>query len=73
MIKEVIPPEHIGDGLYMVDDGDCVAIAVNHHENKVAYIDIEDIDKVISYLQKKKENDKDRFSQDNCCNSTRYI
>ena len=41
MIKEVIPPEHIGDGLYMVDDGDCVAIAVNDHRYKVAYIDIE--------------------------------
>lgn len=33
MIKEVIPPEHIGDGLYMADDGDCVAIAVNDHRN----------------------------------------
>lgn len=62
MIKEVIPPEHIGDGLYMVDDGDCVAIAVNDHRYKVAYIDIEDIDKVISYLLKVKENGKDRFS-----------
>ena len=56
MAKKVIPPVHIGDGLYMTDDDDCVAIAVNHHENKVAYIDIEDIDKVISYLLKVKEN-----------------
>ncbi len=62
MAKEVIPPAHIGDGLYMADDGDCVAIAVNHHENKVAYINIEDIDKVISYLLKVKEDDKNRFS-----------
>ena len=62
MIRETIPPIHIGDGLYMVDDGDCVAIAVNDHRYKVAYIDIEDIDKVISYLLKVKENGKNRFS-----------
>jgi len=56
VIKEVIPPIHIGDGLYMADNGDCVAIAVNHHKNVVAYIGIDDIDKVISYLLKVKEN-----------------
>lgn len=56
MIKEVIPPTHIRDGLYMTDYGYNVAIAVNNHRNEVAFIDIEDIDKVISYLQKVKEN-----------------
>ena len=62
MIRETIPPIHIGDGLYMIDYGYNVAIAVNDHKNEVAYINIEDIDKVINYLQKIKENDKDRFS-----------
>lgn len=56
MIRELIPSVHIGDGLYMADEGDWVAIAVNDHSNTVAFIDIDDIDKVISYLQKVKEN-----------------
>lgn len=54
MIRELIPPVHIGDGLYLEDEGDCVSIAVNDHRYKVAYINIEDIDRVISYLQKHK-------------------
>lgn len=56
MEKELIPPEHIGDGLYMIDMGYSVAIAVNHHTNEVAYIDSSDIDRAINYLQKVKEN-----------------
>jgi hypothetical protein len=59
MIRELGPPVYIGDGLYMEDEGDWVAIAVNHHANTVAFIDIEDIDKVISYLQKVKETLKE--------------
>jgi hypothetical protein len=50
----LIPPAHVGDGLYLVDYGYNVAIAVNHHTNEVAYIDAEHIDNVISYLQKVK-------------------
>lgn len=46
----LIPPEHIGDGLYMKDGGWNVIIAVNHHNNDIASIDINDIDRAIDYL-----------------------
>jgi len=55
---KLIEPEHIGDGLYMKDNGWNVAIAVNHHENNVAYIDIHDIDTAIQYLERVKERFK---------------
>jgi hypothetical protein len=38
MSDNLIPPSHIGDGLYMKDNGYQVAIAVNHHENDVAFV-----------------------------------
>jgi len=56
MAKEVVPPTHVGDGLYLIDHGYEVAIAVNHHLNEVAHIDIEHIDSVIAYLQKVKNS-----------------
>ncbi len=59
MIRELIPPVYIGDGLYIVDCDGYVAIAVNYCENEVAFIDNSDIDKVISYLQKVKETLKE--------------
>lgn len=52
--ENLIPSEHIGDGFYMGDSGYCVDIAVNHHENIVGAIDIDDIDKAIKYLTKVK-------------------
>jgi hypothetical protein len=54
-MSELIKPEYIGDGLYMKDGGYQVAIAVNHHTNDVAFIDMHDIDRAINYLQKVKE------------------
>jgi hypothetical protein len=56
--KNLVPAEHIGDGLYMKDNEWNVAIAVNHHLNEVAYIDMSDIDRAIEYLQKVKERIK---------------
>lgn len=53
--KNLISPEHIGDGLYMKDNGYNIAIAVNHHENEVAYIDTYYIDRAIEYLNKVKD------------------
>lgn len=55
MARVIIPPEYIGDGLYIIDNLDTVQIAINHHANIAAYIDIEDIDKIIAYLQKVKD------------------
>lgn len=50
-MNNLIKTEHVGDGLYLTDSGYSVDIAVNHHTNTVAYIDINDIDRVIAYLQ----------------------
>jgi hypothetical protein len=58
MANKLIEPRHIGDGLYMKDNEWNVAIAVNHHENDVAFIDIEDIDKAINYLTEVKKRCK---------------
>ena len=57
---KIVEPKHIGDGLYFLDDGYCVNIAVNHHTNTVAVLDIDDIDKAIEYLQEVKKNLKER-------------
>lgn len=51
-----IEPEHIGDGLYFLDKGYNIEIAVNHHLNVVAYLDIVDIYRAISYLKKVRNN-----------------
>lgn len=56
--KSLIEPSHIGDGLYFVDEDWYVGIAVNHHNNEVAALDIEHIDRAIEYLQKVKERNK---------------
>lgn len=55
MDKKLIKQEHIGDGLYMKDIGSSIVIAVNHHENNVAWIDISDIDRAINYLNRVKK------------------
>ena len=55
---KLVKPEHIGDGLYMEDEGYYVAIAVNNHNNKVAYLEVTDIDKAINYLTKVKNRIK---------------
>lgn len=49
---------HIGDGLYMTDIGYAIEIAVNHHENTVAVLDVSDIDKAIEYLNRVKSKGK---------------
>jgi hypothetical protein len=53
--NNLILPEHIGDGLYMQDNGYEVLIALNHHENTVASLDIENLDRAIIYLEKVKQ------------------
>lgn len=59
-MKELIEAEHIGDGLYMIDYGYSIGIAVNHHTNIVASIDIFDYDKAIDYIKRCKENKKQK-------------
>ena len=54
-MANLIPPEHIGDGLYMVDNGYYIGIALNDHKHEVANIDINDIDRAIDYLTRVKK------------------
>lgn len=54
-MKELIPAQHIGDGLYFTDEGYGINIAVNDHRNSVAWLDMQDISAAIEYLQKVKE------------------
>lgn len=51
MSKPLIESQHIGDGLYFLDKGYYISIAVNHHLNTVAVLDISDLDRAIAYLQ----------------------
>jgi hypothetical protein len=57
-MKNLIKPSHIGDGLYFLDKEYCIEIAVNHHLNTVAVLDINDLDKAIEYLQKVKTKEE---------------
>lgn len=55
MAQDLIPPSHIGDGLYFTDNEYEVQIAINHHNNTVAVLDMNDIQSAIDYLTKVKE------------------
>lgn len=52
MAQDLIPPVHIGDGLYFIDKDHQVEIAIYTHNNVVAYLDIEDVQRAIDYLTK---------------------
>lgn len=39
MAKKLIAPRHLGDGVYVHDEGHQLNLAVNHHENKVICIE----------------------------------
>lgn len=56
MPKKPIEPSYIGGGLYFLDKGYSVEIAVDYHLNTVASLDIHDIDNAIEYLKKVKNN-----------------
>ena len=47
--------KYLGDGLYVSFDGYQVAIAVNHHENKVAYLDNTVMDNLVEYIKEIKK------------------
>jgi Holliday junction resolvase len=50
--KELIPPQHLGDGVYIHDEGYRIAIAVNHHENKVVYLEANEIQGLIDFSKR---------------------
>ena len=55
MNNNIIPPEHIGYGFYMIDKEYCVEIGINHPKDTVGSIDINDLDRAINYLNKVKQ------------------
>lgn len=50
-MSKLIEPKYIGDGIYFIDNGCDVHIAVNSAKNVVAYLDSQDVDKAIEYLR----------------------
>lgn len=48
--EDLIKGIHIGDGLYMKFTGYSVEIAVNHHENVVAAIDMNDFERAKEFI-----------------------
>lgn len=54
MARDIIPPRHLGDGVYVHDEGYGINIAVNHHENKVVFLEPEVIRAFIDYAKETK-------------------
>jgi len=52
MAQETIPPQHLGDGVYIHDEGYRIALAVNTHENVVAYLEKNEIEGLIAFAKK---------------------
>ena len=47
-------PAHLGDGVYIHDEGYRIALAVNHHDNKVIYMEKNEIEGLIAYAKRAK-------------------
>lgn len=61
--RETIVPEHLGDGVYVHDEGYMLELAVNHHENKVICLELSTFIALIEYAKRAgfyspKEKDK---------------
>ena len=52
-MSQKLPPRHLGDGAYVHDEGFQIALAVNHHENKVLYLDASAYKKLVAYVEAK--------------------
>jgi hypothetical protein len=50
MEEKLLGPRHLGDGVYIHDEGGRIALAVNHHENKVIYMEQFEINNFIRYV-----------------------
>lgn len=50
--KELLKPEHLGDGVYIHDEGYEIVLAVNHHENKVISMSEHEIKAFIEYVKR---------------------
>ena len=52
MAKEKLDPQHLGDGVYVHDEGFRLALAVNHHDNIVIYMEENEILNFIEYAKR---------------------
>lgn len=54
MIRKQLKPRHLGDGVYIHDEGHGISLAVNHHENKVIHMGSSEILKLIEFAKETK-------------------
>ena len=52
MAKELLKPDHLGDGVYIHDEGFQLVLAVNHHENKVVCLEKSVLEALIRYAKR---------------------
>jgi hypothetical protein len=50
--KLLLPPDHLGDGVYVHDGGYELILAVNHHNNKVIHMEKHVIEAFINYAKR---------------------
>lgn len=48
----LLPPQYLGDGVYIHDEGFRIVLAVNHHDNKVVYMEKSEIENFIEYVNR---------------------
>lgn len=52
--RKLIEPRHLGDGVYVHDEFHGLHLAVNHHENKVIFLEPSVLIALIAYAKKAK-------------------
>ena len=52
MAEELLEPSHLGDGVYIHDEGFRISLAVNHHDNKVIFMEKTEILNFIEYVKR---------------------
>jgi len=50
--REILKPDYIGDGVYVHDEGYQLALAVDHHTNKVLYLEKDVLEALIRYAKR---------------------
>jgi len=48
---DILQPRHLGDGVYVHDEGYGLQLAVNHHDNKVIFLETEVLISLIEYAK----------------------
>ncbi len=51
--QELLPPDHMGDGVYIADQGYAIAISVNDHRNEpVVFLEPHVLKAIVSYSKR---------------------